>query len=87
MREVRRKYPLIRIVEWLGRNKVALFFSSGKAVELTLPWVKSAKKAHIVHNGGALDIGNGEDVGSDTLAEMEGHVLAPGRRGWIGSPP
>lgn len=81
----RKKYPLISMVEWLGGNKVELFFSSGKAVELTLPWVKSAKKAKILYKGGALDIGDGRDVGSDTLAEMRGRILTPGRRGWIGS--
>jgi hypothetical protein len=80
-----KKYPLIRLVEWIGGNKVALFFSSGKAVELTLPWVKNAKKAKSLYDGGALDIGDGHDVGSDTLAMMRGRILAPGRRGWIGS--
>ena len=80
-----RKIPMIKLVEWLGDNRVALFFSSGKAMEVALPWVKSAKKVKILYGGGALDIGNGRDVGSDTLAEMPGKVLANGRRGWVGS--
>ena len=79
------KYPLICLLDRLGTNKVRLFFSSGKVVELKLPWVKSAKKAKILYGGGALDIGDGKDVGSDTLANMRGRVLLAGRHGWIGS--
>lgn len=80
----RPKYPLIRMMHWLGKNSVLLFFSSGKAIEVALPWVKTARRARILYNGGALDIGNGQDVGSDTLAAM-GRTLVRGRRGWVGS--
>ncbi len=79
------KLPLIRIVEWIENNEVRLFFSSGKVVEVILPWVEDARRAHVVDGGGGLDPGDGLDVGADTLAEMRGRVLRPGRRGWIGS--
>lgn len=76
------KYPLIRMVEWREKNRVTLFFSSGQASDVDLP-VRSAKRAKILDGGGALDIGNGMDMGSDTLALM-GKMLVPARRGWVG---
>lgn len=76
------KYPLIRMVEWIEKNRVRLFFSSGQASEVKLP-VRSAKRAKILDGGGALDISDGCDMGSDTLACM-GKMLVPSRRGWVG---
>lgn len=80
----RRKIPMIRIVEWIGKNRVALFLSSGRAVEVELPWVKSAAKARIVDGGMGLDPGDGKDVSVCTLVEMPGRVLTAGSRGWVG---
>lgn len=81
-----KKIPLIKLVEWLGKNRVRLFFSSGKVVELTLSWVKDSRSAHIVDDGGGLDPGNGRDVAASMLAEKKGRVLCEGRRGYVGSP-
>ncbi len=78
------KIPLIRIVEWIKGNEVRLFFSSGKVVEVKLPWVKSARKARIVDDGMGLDPGDGLDVSATLLATKRGKVLLPGARGWIG---
>lgn len=78
----RLRYPLIARVDWLRSNLVLLFFSSGQASKVKLP-VRSAKKAKVLYEGGALDIGNGMDMGSDTLAMM-GKMLVPARRGWVG---
>lgn len=77
-----KKFPLIRMVEWIKANRVALFFSSGQASEVELP-VRNAKRACVLYGGGALDIGNGMDMGADTLACM-GKMLVPPRRGWLG---
>lgn len=79
------KMPLIKIVEWIEKNRVRLFFSSGKVVELKLPWVSSARKARIVDGGMGLDPGDGLDVSAAMLAARRGRVLLPGRRGWIGA--
>lgn len=82
----RERIPLLRMVQWKGKNRVALFFSSGRAVEVELPWVKSAKKAHIVDDGMGLDPGNGRDVDALRLVALPPmRVLLPGDRGWIGS--
>jgi hypothetical protein len=80
------KLPLLRIVEWIEKNRVRLFFSSGKVMEVAIPWVRSAKHAKIVDDGMGFDAGDGKDVGADTLAMMRGKVLLPGDRGWVGSP-
>lgn len=79
-----RKLPLLRLAEWLGGNRVALFYSSGLAIEVELPWVRSAQKARIVDGGMGLDPGDGKDVGADTLAMLPGRVLAKSDRGWVG---
>jgi hypothetical protein len=79
------KITLIRIVEWIKKNEVRLFFSSGKVTEVKLPWVKDARKAHIVDGGMGLDPGNGKDVCADTLVGLKGRELLPGRRGFVGS--
>jgi hypothetical protein len=70
------------MVEWIEKNRVVLFFSSGQASEVKLP-VRSAKKAKVIDGGGALDIGDGCDMGSDTLSLM-GKALVPARRAWVG---
>lgn len=82
----RKKIPFIQIAEWIGGNKVALFFTSGRAVEVVLPWVKSAKKVRIVDQGMGLDPGNGKEVsGLMLVRDMKPErVLAPGDRGWVG---
>lgn len=79
-----KKYSLLRTVEWIGGNRVLVTFSSGKVVEIALPWVESAAWARIVDDGAGLDPGNGKDVNSLTLAKMPGRVLLPGRAGWVG---
>lgn len=75
--------PLLRIVEWLGKNEVRLFFAIGKSikiVEMRLPWVKSAKRAHIVDYGMGLDPGDGLEVSAWDLWDMPGKTIRPRQR-------
>jgi hypothetical protein len=70
--------PLLRMVEWLGKNEVRLFFATGrgiKVVEMFLPWVKSAKGVRIVDRGMGLDPGDGLEVSSWDLWEMPGKTI------------
>lgn len=80
------RIPRIRLVEWVEGNEVRLFFSSGKVVEVKLPWVEDASAAKVVDAGVGLDPGDGLDVSSLNLCERRGKVLRKGRRGWYGSP-
>ena len=80
------RIPRLLVVEWVEGNEVRLFFSSGKVVELRLPWVRSARKVRIVDGGMGLDPGDGKDVSASSLAEQPGRVLRKGRRGFLGSP-
>ena len=61
-------YPRLLIVEWIEKNEVRLFFSSGRVTEMHLPWVKNAKKARIVDGGLGLDPGDGLEVSAPDLA-------------------
>ena len=85
------RIPKLRLVEWIGGSEGRLFFSSGKVVEVTLPWVTDARRAQIVDGGMGLDPGDGKDVSAMDLAyaagnvKLPGVVLRPGRRGWVGS--
>ena len=75
---MKRKYPLlIWLVEWIEKNEVRLFFSSGRIVELKLP-VKSAKRARIVDRGIGLDPGDGLDMSAYELHGRRGKVWAAG---------
>jgi len=58
--------PLIRMVEWIEKNRVRLFFSTGRVVEMLLP-IASAKKARVVDLGMGLDPGDGLDMSSSGL--------------------
>ena len=60
------KFPLLRLVEWLGGNRVRLFYSTGRVIEVRLP-VASAKRARIVDYGMGLDPGDGLDMSADGL--------------------
>jgi hypothetical protein len=71
---------LIWIVEWIQKNEVRLFFSSGRIVELKLP-VKSAKNAKIVDRGIGLDPGDGLDMSARELHGRRGKVWETGVRG------
>ena len=72
-------FPLLRLVEWLGANRVRLFFSTGRVTENRLP-VKSARRAKIVDLGMGLDPGDGLDMSADGLYER-GKIVCEGRRG------
>jgi hypothetical protein len=65
------------MVEWLQKNKVRLFFSTGRIVELALP-VTSAKRAKIVEKGLGLDPGNGKDMCAVELHKQHGKVWRRG---------
>ena len=71
-------YPLLRVVMWAGENRIRAFFSTGRVVEVALPWVKCANRARVVDDGGGLDPGNGKDVGADTVYALPGRVLLRG---------
>jgi hypothetical protein len=73
-----RHHPIIWMVEWLRKNEVRLFFSTGRVVELKLP-VSSAKKAKIVSKGLGLDPGDGFDLCAIELHKQRGKVWIPGR--------
>ena len=74
-------YPRLLIVEWIEKNEVRLFFSTGLITEVRLPWVKSAKKARIVDNGLGLDPGDGLEVSAPNLASrQDAKVLRSARR-------
>lgn len=73
-----RHYPTILMVEWLEKNRVRLFFATGKISEVRLP-VRSAKHARIVFGGVGLDPGNGYELSAVTLHEMPGKVWARSR--------
>jgi hypothetical protein len=74
-------YPRLKLVEWIEKNEVRLFFSTGLITELRLPWVKSAKNARIVDRGLGLDPGDGLEVSAPDLASAPGaKVLRPARR-------
>jgi len=60
-------YPRLNMVEWIERNEVRLFFSTGRVVELKLP-VKSAKNAKVVDRGLGLDPGDGKEWSAPALA-------------------
>jgi hypothetical protein len=76
-------YPRLLIMEWIEKNEVRLFFSTGLVTELRLPWVKSAKNARIVDNGLGLDPGDGLEVSAPTLAAHKAaKVLCKARRQW-----
>lgn len=80
------RVPIICIVEWIEKNIVRVFFSSGRVVEVALPWVRIARQARVVDDGMGLDPGDGKDVGADTVAVLHPtRVLLSGDRGWIGS--
>lgn len=64
------------MVEWIKGNELRVFFASGKVIEVALPWVKDARRARVVDEGGGLDPGNGKDVGADTISRL------PERKRW-----
>jgi len=73
-----KQLPRLRMVEWLGKKRVRLFFGHGGRVhifETELPWVRSAKTAHIVDHGLGLDPGDGFEVSTwglwDELTKAE----------------
>jgi hypothetical protein len=72
-----RHHPILWMIEWLQKNEVRLFFSTGRIVELKL-LVSSAKKAKIVNDGLGLDPGNGLDMCVLELHKQPGRVWAPG---------
>jgi hypothetical protein len=75
---MKRKYPLlIWLVEWVEKNEVRLFFSTGRIVDLKLP-VKSARHAKIVERGVGLDPGDGMDMSAYELHRRRGKVWVPG---------
>jgi hypothetical protein len=78
-----RRYPLLRIVEWVKGNRVRLFFSTGRVVEVGLP-VKSAKKARIVDYGMGLDPGDGLEFSAPDLYQRRGIELCPAD--WVRRP-
>jgi hypothetical protein len=73
----RRHHPILWMVEWLEKNEVRLFFSTGRVVEVKLP-VRSARRAHIVQSGLGLDPGDGLDMCALELHKMRGRVWEPG---------
>ena len=74
---MKRHHPILWMVEYLLKNKVRLFFSTGRIVEVKLP-VASAKKAKIVDKGLGLDPGNGLDMCAIELHKQRGKVWARG---------
>lgn len=72
-----RTLPLIWMVEWVRGNRVRLFFSTGRIVEVALP-IRSAKRAKIVSKGLGLDPGDGFDLSACRLHEQRGKVWAAG---------
>jgi hypothetical protein len=72
-----RHHPIIWMVEWVRKNEVRLFFSTGRIVELKLP-VASAKKAKIVDKGLGLDPGDGLDLCAVELHKQRGKVWLQG---------
>lgn len=72
-----RHHPVIWMIEWLRKNEVRVFFSTGRIVELKLP-VVSAKMAKIVDMGLGLDPGNGLDLCAVELHKQRGKIRARG---------
>ena len=70
-------HPILWMVEWLQKNEVRLFFSTGRIVELKLP-VASAKKVKIIDKGLGLDPGDGMDICAVELHKQRGKVWQPG---------
>lgn len=68
-----RTFPIIRSLEWLGANRVRLFFATGKISEVTLP-IRSARNAHVVFGGVGLDPGDGRELSAATVHAMPGKV-------------
>ncbi len=74
-------YPRLLIMEWIQKNEVRLFFSTGLVIEMYLPWVKNAKRARIVDNGLGLDPGDGLEISAPNLAaHKDAKVLCKARR-------
>ena len=74
-------YPRLVLVEWIEKNEVRLFFSTGLITEQRLPWIKNAKKARIVDRGLGLDPGDGREVSAPMLAaRKDAKVLCRARR-------
>jgi len=71
---------ILNNVEWLGKNEVRLFFSTGLVLERSLP-CKSAKGARIIDYGMGLKFGRGfrNEWSALDLATGPGTVLF-GRR-------
>lgn len=71
-----RHHPIIWMIERLEKeNKVRIFFSTGRIVELP---VVSAKKAKIVDKGLGLDPGDGLDLCAVALHKQRGRVWLEG---------
>lgn len=58
-------------MEWLGKNRVRLFFATGKILEVALP-IRSAKNARVVYGGVGVDPGDGYELSASTLHDMPG---------------
>ena len=71
---------LLREVEWLGANRVRLFFASGKILETKLP-VRSCRRARVVDCGVGLDPGDGLEFPAIDLYHRRGRTF------WISASP
>ncbi len=71
---MKKRYPLIHLVEWLKANRVRLFFSTGRIVEVKLP-IRSAKRAKIVFGGVGLDPGDGRELSAVTLHRLKAEKI------------
>ena len=73
MGKQRKMPPLIWMLEALTGNRVRLFFSTGRIVEIA---AVHAKKAKITDKGLGLDLGDGRDRCAEEIHRLPGKVHA-----------
>lgn len=71
--------PELIQVKWIEANRVRLRFKNGRISEVTLPWVKTARRAKVVDNGDGLGLGNGQDISAGTAYTLPGKIIRKGR--------
>jgi hypothetical protein len=63
-----KKIPLVKLVQWLGGNRLRLFFDVGERVETREATVVGASKgARVVDHGMGIDPGDGLDRSAYSL--------------------
>lgn len=75
------KPVLIRRVEWLGKNELRVFFTTGFILETKIPWCKNAHGAKPIDYGMGLKFGRRirDEASARAVAQLPGTVLR-GRR-------